>query len=172
MFSNRNCSTHRLVTSIPCSAPKGRYYSCVDQIDEKAMRCSKESQVEGFEAVAPYKRTLKVLLSPRTHQTKNLSLGMTIPDPGWSGSPHSYEIEEEIWFVLSGTGLARVADDTINIEKDTSIYIPPGQPHQLVNNGSEQMRVLWVVSPPGLEESYLGKKGGRPPVDGGPPTQS
>jgi mannose-6-phosphate isomerase-like protein (cupin superfamily) len=97
---------------------------------------------------------------------------MTSLDPGWSSSPHSHEIEEEIWFVLSGTGLATVADDTINIEKDTSIYIPPGQPHQLVNNGSEQMRVLWVVSPPGLEESYLGKKGGRPPVDGGPPTQS
>jgi len=124
------------------------------------MQYSREIQVEGFEAVPPYKRTLKVLLSPRSHRTKNISLGMTILDPGWSSSPHIHGIEEELWYVVSGTGRATVAEETIDIDNGTAIYIPPGQRHQLVNNGQVQLRVLWVLSPPGLENSYLDRKTG------------
>jgi mannose-6-phosphate isomerase-like protein (cupin superfamily) len=124
------------------------------------MQYSKESQVEGFEAIPPYERTLKVLLSPQANRTKNMSLGMTILDPGSSSSPHSHETEEEIWFVVSGTGLATVAEETIHIEEGTAIYIPPKQTHQLVNEGSEKMRVLWAFSPPGPEAAYFGRKGG------------
>ena len=124
------------------------------------MQYSKESQVEGFEAIAPYRRTLKVLLSPQVNRTKNMALGMTILDPGCLSSPHSHRTEEEIWFVLSGTGLATVGEETINIEEGTAIYIPPKQTHQLANQGSERMRVLWVFSPPGPEAAYFGRKSG------------
>jgi mannose-6-phosphate isomerase-like protein (cupin superfamily) len=125
------------------------------------MQYSRESQVERFEALSPYKRTLKVLLSPQINHTKNISLGMTILEPGSRSSPHSHETEDEVWFVLSGTGRATVGEETIQIEKGTAIYCPPGQPHQLTNNGKEELRVLWAFSPPGFETKYLGKKGGK-----------
>jgi len=125
------------------------------------MQYSRESQTEGFEATGPYKRTLKVLLSPKINRTRNLALGMTILESGNSSSPHTHDTEEEIWFVLSGTGHARVAEETIPIENGTAIYIPPKQTHQLINDGKEQMRVLWVFSPPGPETAFLGRKGGR-----------
>src|SRR3989304_5152633 len=108
------------------------------------MQYSRESEVEGFEALPPYKRTLKVSLSQQLNHTNNISLGITILEPGWTSSPHSHETEDEIWFVLSGTGQARGGEETIQIEKDTAIYCPPRQPHQLINNGNEDMRVLWA----------------------------
>ena len=125
------------------------------------MQYSRESQVEGFEALPPYKRTLKVLLSQQINHTKNISLGMTILEPGWTSSPHGHETEDEIWFVLSGTGQAKVGEESIQIEKGTAIDCPPGQPHQLINNGKEDLRVLWAFSPPGFESKYLGRKGGK-----------
>lgn len=129
--------------------------------DEQGMQYSEESQVEGFEASSPYKRTLKVLLSPQINGTRNISLGMTVLDPGCSSSPHSHKTQEEIWYVLAGTGLATVAEETIRIQKGTAIYIPPEQSHQLLNEGNEQMRVLWAFSPPGPETAFLGRKGGK-----------
>src|SRR5208282_3102632 len=107
------------------------------------MQYSREAEIEGFKALPPYRRTLKVLLCPQINKTQNASLGMTILEPGNSSSAHSHSVEEEIWFVVSGTGLATVAGETIKISKGTAIYVPPGQVHQLVNNGSEQMQVLW-----------------------------
>jgi hypothetical protein len=35
------------------------------------MQYSRESEVEGFEGLPPYKRTLKVLLSQQINHTKN-----------------------------------------------------------------------------------------------------
>jgi mannose-6-phosphate isomerase-like protein (cupin superfamily) len=124
------------------------------------MEYSIESQVDGFKALPPYKRTLKVLMCPQIHHIKNLSLGLTILEPGWTSSPHSHGTEEEIWYVLSGTGQAKVGDETIKIAEGTAIYCPPGQSHQLINNGKEDLRVLWAFSPPGFETKYLGRKGG------------
>ena len=57
---------------------KDCYRSLVRWSNERTMQYSKESQVEGFEAIPPYERTLKVLLSPQANRTKNMSLGMTI----------------------------------------------------------------------------------------------
>jgi mannose-6-phosphate isomerase-like protein (cupin superfamily) len=125
------------------------------------MQYSRETEIEGYKALPPYKRTLKVLLCPQVNKTQNVSLGMTILEPGNSSSAHKHSVEEELWFVVSGTGLATVGAETIKISQGTAIYVPPGQVHQLVNNGSEQMQVLWTFSPPGPESAYVGRKGGK-----------
>jgi len=96
-----------------------------------------------------------------TNHTKSVSFGIAILEPGWTCTPHSHETEEEIWFVLSGTGQARVGEEIIQIEKGTAIHCAPGQPHQLINNGKEDMRVLWAFSSPGfggnISDGKMGK---------------
>lgn len=125
------------------------------------MKYSRLWEVEGFKAIAPYKRVLKALISPDLQGSKNVSVGMTLLPSGSKSSYHAHEGEEEIWFVTSGRGKAIVGEESIPIEKDTAIYVPPGVKHQLVNTSDETLKVLWIFSPPGPEKAFIGKKMGR-----------
>lgn len=122
------------------------------------MKYSKQWEMEGFRAAPPYRRILKVLISPDLHGTKNVSMGMTLLPPGSKSSFHIHSNEEEIWFVTSGRGRAVVGNDEMPIETDVAIYIPPGEKHQLINTGDETLKVLWIFSPPGPESEFIVKK--------------
>ena len=121
------------------------------------MEYSKAWNIKGFKSTAPYERILKVVLCPDLQKTKNLSVGMTLLPPGCSSSPHVHEIEEEAWYVISGRGEATVNNETIPIEKDVTIYVPPKSRHQLVNKGDETLKVLWIFSPTGPEKDFVTK---------------
>ena len=56
----------------------------------------------------PYKRTLKLLLSPILHEElKSISVGITILPPG-GRSKEDNPIEGEMFYVISGIGLIGV----------------------------------------------------------------
>jgi len=53
---------------------------------------------------------------------------------------------EEIYFVLSGTGLMQVDDDSRQVGPGDATWIPTGSGHALLNNGSEDCVILVVAS--------------------------
>jgi len=118
-------------------------------------------QVAGWVNPPPHERTLKVLLSPdRQPITQGLGMGMVILPPGRTSSSHSHDAEQEVWYVVSGRGRVRIGDEEAEIRPDTVVVAPAGIPHQLISEGDEDLKAIWMFAPAGPEAKYL------PPVEG------
>jgi uncharacterized cupin superfamily protein len=73
--------------------------------------------------------------------------------PGRSAYPyHSHSAQWEFYHVISGTGSVRHQAGTTPIEPGDAFIFEPGQPHQITNNGSEDL-ILYVVADNPLGES-------------------
>jgi mannose-6-phosphate isomerase-like protein (cupin superfamily) len=68
---------------------------------------------------------------------------------------HAHTYEEAI-YVLAGEGLLHADGRSRPIRQGTSMFLPPGAPHCLENQGPGSLKVLGVFSPPG---SPAGKEG-------------
>ncbi len=73
--------------------------------------------------------------------------------PGKSAYPyHSHSAQWEFYHVISGRGAVRHEDGTTPIEPGDAFLFEPGQPHQLTNDGSQDL-VLYVVADNPMGES-------------------
>ena len=73
--------------------------------------------------------------------------------PGKAAYPyHSHSAQWEFYHVMSGRGSARHAEGTTPIEAGDAFIFEPGQAHQLINNGTEDL-VLYVVADNPIGES-------------------
>ena len=54
----------------------------------------------------------------------------------------SYDREEEIDFVLQGTGTLQYGDETHPLRANDFVYLAPGSKHLIANNSSQALRVL------------------------------
>ncbi len=74
--------------------------------------------------------------------------------PGQRPYPyHSHSAQWEFYHVISGKGIARHQDGTTAIESGDAFIFKPNQPHQLINDSSDDL-VLYVVADNPLGESY------------------
>jgi uncharacterized cupin superfamily protein len=65
---------------------------------------------------------------------------------------HSHSAQWEFYHVISGTGMVRHQDGTSPIEPGDAFLFQPGEPHQLINNGSQDL-ILYVVADNPIGES-------------------
>jgi uncharacterized cupin superfamily protein len=65
---------------------------------------------------------------------------------------HSHSAQWEFYHVISGRGLVRHTDGGTAIEAGDAFLFKPGEPHQLINDGSEDL-VLYVVADNPMGES-------------------
>ncbi len=73
--------------------------------------------------------------------------------PGKIAYPyHSHSAQWEFYHVISGTGLVRHTEGTTEIGLGDAFIFPPGQPHQLINNGLQDL-VVYVVADNPIGES-------------------
>jgi len=74
--------------------------------------------------------------------------------PGKTPCPyHSHSAQWEFYHVISGKGIARHKDGTTPIETGDAFLFQPGEPHQITNDGSEDL-ILYVVADNPIGESY------------------
>ncbi len=77
---------------------------------------------------------------------KNLGYNLTVLPPGKSQCPfHNHHGEEEMFFILEGTGELRFGDQRYPLRPHDVIACPPGGPevaHQITNTGLVPMRYL------------------------------
>lgn len=66
-------------------------------------------------------------------------------EPGKEISSH-IDPMEEIYMVLSGTGLMRVGDEERQVGPGDATWLPKGLPHGLANTGAEDLVILVVAS--------------------------
>lgn len=73
--------------------------------------------------------------------------------PGQTPYPyHSHSAQWEFYHVIAGRGVARDEDGTASIETGDAFIYPPGQPHQITNDGDEDL-ILYVVADNPIGES-------------------
>jgi len=73
--------------------------------------------------------------------------------PGKSPYPyHSHSAQWEFYQVISGTGIVRHKDGATAIGPGDAFLFKPGEPHQIINEGSEDL-VLFVVADNPIGES-------------------
>lgn len=86
---------------------------------------------------------------PRTGASR-LAAGTQQLNIGAGIRVHRHEAEDEILWVQDGSGTAIVGETRKAVERGSFVYVPQGVWHGIENPGGE-MRLLWIVCPPGLE---------------------
>jgi len=84
----------------------------------------------------------------RVMGARKLGYNVTAIAPGKCAYPrHNHRVNEEMFFVLEGTGEVRIGDETFPIRAGDVITCPAGgleTAHQLRNTGSAELKVLAV----------------------------
>ena len=79
---------------------------------------------------------------------RQLGYNITAVPPGKRAFPfHNHQVNEEMFFVLAGTGEIRIGRETYPIRTGDIIACPAGGPetaHQILNTGTEELRYLAV----------------------------
>jgi quercetin dioxygenase-like cupin family protein len=70
-------------------------------------------------------------------------MGITSFPPGAGLSRHSHNTVEQVT-VLAGTGIVELGDEQHRVAAHDTTQIPDGEPHRFVNDGDEELRILWV----------------------------
>jgi uncharacterized cupin superfamily protein len=90
----------------------------------------------------------KIGLIGPTLGAEKLGYNVTALPPGRRAFPlHAHRINEEMFFILEGTGEVRIGTDRFPVRRGDVIACPPGGPetaHQIVNTGNGELRYLAV----------------------------
>lgn len=94
-------------------------------------------------------RTTSITVSPEMGST-DLSFWTTEIPPGSGILVHRHERTEEILFVHKGSGALLLGDERINVQEGSTIYVPRGTYHGLVNESDDDIVIAFGATPPDL----------------------
>jgi mannose-6-phosphate isomerase-like protein (cupin superfamily) len=82
------------------------------------------------------------------HHTQAQSLAEATLEPDQATQRHCHRRSEEIYFVTKGSGSLEVDGETRRVRPGDAILIPPGAWHTLENDGTSELLILCMCSPP------------------------
>ncbi len=85
--------------------------------------------------------------------------------PGASIPVHLHEHQDEVIFVHAGRGTAVFDGRRVPVRTGSTIFARRRVWHGVDNTGRADLHLIWMISPPGLEEMFRDisvRKGGRP----------
>ena len=79
---------------------------------------------------------------------QKLGYNLTAVPPGKRGFPrHNHHVNEEMFFIIEGTGEVRIGDAVYPIRRGDIVACPPGgkdTAHQIINTGQIELKYLAV----------------------------
>lgn len=82
-------------------------------------------------------------------QATAFSLGHVTLDPNGGQVPWHNQEQEEIYFVLEGSGEICLGAERQTLSAGQAVFIPPGVFHQLTNTGATPLRMIYCYGPAG-----------------------
>ena len=82
------------------------------------------------------------------HRTSVQSLAEATLEPGQATERHYHARSEEIYLVTKGSGELEVDGETRHVRPGDAILISPGTWHTIENNGTSELTILCMCSPP------------------------
>lgn len=99
---------------------------------------------------------LRELLNPR-HDKEDLKLDYSIAHaivkPGKASFPHRFFEASEVYYIIQGTGVMHIDDETADVKAGDVVYIPPKGVQYIENTGDTDLIFLCMVDPPWFPES-------------------
>jgi mannose-6-phosphate isomerase-like protein (cupin superfamily) len=106
------------------------------------------NQIEGRTFPAR-RRTRNLVGGPAPIQFNAFCMGHVTLDPKGGQVPWHNQDQEEVYFVVEGTGEICLGEERQEIKAGQAVCIPPGLFHQLTNTGDKPLVMLYVYGPAG-----------------------
>ncbi len=81
-------------------------------------------------------------------KSKDLSIIEEQMLPGTHEQLHLHHKAQQLFYILSGEAGFEAGEERYHLTAGESFHIPPGIPHRIVNNGTENLRFIVISSPP------------------------
>ena len=82
-------------------------------------------------------------------QASNFSMGHVTLEPNGGQVPWHNQEQEEIYFIVEGTGEMCLGEERTTLSTGQAVSIPPRVFHQLTNIGSTPLRMIYCYGPAG-----------------------
>jgi mannose-6-phosphate isomerase-like protein (cupin superfamily) len=80
---------------------------------------------------------------------KDFCMGHVILDPRGGQVPWHNHTQEEVYFIIEGSGEVCLGEERRAVVTGQAVYIPPGIFHQLTNTGDRPLRMIYCYAPAG-----------------------
>lgn len=109
------------------------------------------------------------VLWPANTRFEGLSMGFQTVAPGSRIREHSHDSQIELQICFRGTGRVVVNGMSHDLAPGTCCFLGHDVKHEIVNDGAEELVMLWIVSPHGLERFFEAIGRARTPGEPAPP---
>ncbi len=89
----------------------------------------------------------KALVRPENCGSRHVDYRISTYQPMAYVEMHTHKVQEQIYHVLDGEGAMHIGGETRIVRRHDVIYIPPGIPHSIVNNGLTDLTFIVVTTP-------------------------
>ena len=91
---------------------------------------------------------IKVLISPKTVESTQLILGISVIPVGGSVLMHAHDYSEEAFYVIKGQGnLYLEGIGTLPFIAGSAVRVPKEVPHSIENTGNVDLEVVFISAP-------------------------
>lgn len=98
-----------------------------------------------------------LLLGPETTPARNATLGYSRFPGGSAPSGHVHDHEEELIYVVAGSGWLVSPDARVRLEPGVAVHVEPGTHHATMADDGPDLEMITVFSPPVTPGSYEAK---------------
>lgn len=108
-------------------------------------------------------------ITPDNSPYDDFSCGIQVLEPGAAVREHGHRQSHEMIFVYEGRGHCMIDGKRHEITPGTTLMLGRRVMHSIHNDGDTQMKMHWVMFPPGLEDWFRAIGRERAPGDGAAP---
>lgn len=112
------------------------------------------------------RRTQNLVGGASPIQAAHFSIGNVLLEPKGGQVPWHNQQQEEVYFVIEGTGEMCLGIERQEVTGGQAVYIPPGVFHQLTNIGDAPLRMIYCYGPAGDVAHWKQELSGKLPVAG------
>ena len=95
------------------------------------------------------RRTQNLVGGASPVQASNFSLGFVTLEPRGGQVPWHNQEQEEIYFIVEGTGEMCLGEERLQVTTGQAVYIPHRVFHQLTNTGATPLTMIYCYGPAG-----------------------
>ena len=123
------------------------------------------SKIEGRTYPAR-RRTQNLVGGAAPVQATNFSMGYVTLEPKGGQVPWHNQEQEEVYFVVTGTGEMCLGEEKMTLTAGQAVYIPIGVFHQLTNIGDDILNFIYCYGPAGDVAHWKQELAGTLPKEG------
>ena len=112
------------------------------------------------------RRTQNLVGGASPIQAKSFSMGYVTLEPNGGQVPWHNQEQEEVYFVVEGSGEICLGSELRGVEAGQMVWIPPGEYHQLTNTGAKPLIMIYCYGPAGDVDHWKQELAGTLPKAG------